>query len=122
MKKIDKTGIAVVKTDRVPKVKFDTGNPTDEVYVTDMFTLEESPKMATGIMEMTKSCFAWTLHYDEILHILEGRLEIIVDGRVLAGEVGDTILLPNGSSIQFSAPEYAKYTYTAFPANWAEQQ
>lgn len=122
VKHIDKSGIAVVKTEKIKRVKFDTGNPKDEVYVTDLFTLEESPRMGTGIMEMIKSTFDWTLCYDEILYIIEGRLEVVIEERIVAGEVGDVILIPKNSTIKFSAPEYAKFTYVAYPANWAEQK
>lgn len=122
IKYMDKSGIGVVKTSKINRVRFDTGNPKDEVYVTDLFTLEESPRMGTGIMEMIKSTFDWTLRYDEIIYVLEGRLEIVIDGRIVAGEIGDVILIPKDSTIKFSAPEYAKFTYVAYPANWAEQK
>nr|WP_307775483.1 cupin domain-containing protein [uncultured Cetobacterium sp.] len=122
IKYMDKSGIGVVKTSKINRVRFDTGNPKDEVYVTDLFTLEESPRMGTGIMEMIKSTFDWTLRYDEIIYVLEGRLEIVIDGRIVAGDIGDVILIPKDSTIKFSAPEYAKFTYVAYPANWAEQK
>ncbi|MGV2806688.1 ethanolamine utilization protein EutQ, partial [Clostridium perfringens] len=34
---------------------------------------------------------------------------------------GEVILIPNGSRIQFSVPEYARFIYVTYPANWAEQ-
>lgn len=122
IKYVDPAGVAVIKTERIEKVKFDTGNPQDEVYVTDLFSLEESPRIGAGMMEMTKSTFDWTLNYDEIDYIIDGKLEIVIDGRIVAGEKGDVLLIPKESKIKFKATEYAKFIYVVYPANWMEQK
>ena len=54
IKYIDSSGVAVVKAEKIEKVKFDTGNPQDQVYVTDLFSLEESPRIGAGMMEMIR--------------------------------------------------------------------
>ncbi|SJZ64634.1 ethanolamine utilization protein EutQ [Cetobacterium ceti] len=122
IKFMDKSGIGVIKAQEIERERFDTGNPNDEVYVTDLFNLTESPRMGAGMMEMIKSAFDWTLNYDEIDYIIEGRLEIEIDGRKIVGEKGDVMVIPKNSSITFSAPEYAKFVYVVYPANWQEQQ
>ncbi|MHC9332796.1 cupin domain-containing protein, partial [Clostridium perfringens] len=64
----DKSGIMSIK---LPTVKvdesnrLDTGNPIDVVYTKDLFTLEESPRLCAGLMEMKENTFDWTLNYDE---------------------------------------------------------
>ena len=122
IKYVDPSGVAVVKAEKIEKVKFDTGNPQDQVYVTDLFSLEESPRIGAGMMEMTKSTFDWTLNYDEIDYVIEGKLEIVIDGRTITGEKGDVLLIPKGSSIKFKATEYTKFIYVVYPANWMEQK
>ena len=122
IKYVDPSGVAVVKAEKIEKVKFDTGNPQDQVYVTDLFSLEESPRIGAGMMEMTKSTFDWTLNYDEIDYVIEGKLEIVIDGRTITGEKGDVLLIPKGSSIKFKATEYPKFIYVVYPANWMEQK
>ena len=118
---MDPSGVGVVKLNKMKKrVRMDTGNPNDEVYTTDLFTLEEAPRIGAGLMEMIKTTFPWTLTYDEVDYIIEGRLEIIIDGRKIVGEAGDVMLIPKGSKIQFSAPDYAKFVYVVYPANWSE--
>ena len=120
---MDKSGIGVVKLNKMTKRdRMDTGNPKDEVYTTDLFTLEEGPRIGAGLMEMGKTTFDWTLTYDEIDYIIDGKLDIIIDGRTISGEKGDVILIPKNSKIQFSAPEYAKFLYVVYPANWQEQK
>ena len=71
---------------------------------------------------MTKSVFDWTLNYDEIDYVIEGKLEIVIDGRTIVGEKGDVLLIPKGSNIKFKATEYAKFIYVVYPANWMEQK
>ena len=90
------------------------------IPTTDLFTLQESPRLGAGLMEMKETTFPWTLTYDELDYIIEGRLEILIDGRKVVGEAGDVILIPKNSKIEFSAPNYAKFLYFVYPANWSE--
>lgn len=101
--------------------KLDTGNITDEVYTKDLFTLEESPRLGCGIMEMRETTFDWTLNYDEIDYVIEGHLDIIINGRKISADTGELILIPKGSKIKFSVPNYARFIYVTYPADWASQ-
>ena len=71
-------------------------------------------------MEMEESAFDWELNYDEIDYVIDGTLEIIVDGNKVTGNRGDAILIPKGSKIKFSAPNFARFLYVIYPANWEE--
>ncbi|MCR1934000.1 cupin domain-containing protein [Clostridium tepidum] len=120
----DISGITSVKLNTV-KVdesnRLDTGNPNDVVYTKDLFDLEESPRLGCGIMEMKETTFDWTLNYDEIDYVIEGHLDIIIDGRKVSADAGELILIPKGSKIQFSVPNYARFIYVTYPADWASQ-
>ncbi len=116
----DKSGVGVAKVKEMTLDKFDTGNPEDQVYLKDIFSVEESPRLGAGMMEMTESTFDWTLTYDEIDYIIEGTLEIDIDGRRVVGHAGDVILIPKNTKIKFSAPNHAKFLYVVYPANWSE--
>ncbi|WP_282804467.1 cupin domain-containing protein [Clostridium tetani] len=121
-KNVDKSGVISIKTETVKPEKFDTGKEEDKVYLKDVVTLEESPRLGCGIMEMDKTSFAWTLKYDEVDYIIDGTLEIDIDGRKVVGNKGDIIYIPRDSSIHFTVPNYAKFMYVTYPANWAEQE
>lgn len=101
--------------------RLDTGNPADRVYTHDLFTLAESPRLGAGLMEMRRSMFAWTLTYDEIDYVIEGKLSILIDGHTVTAGPGEVILIPKGSSIEFSAPDYARFLYVTYPADWQNQ-
>jgi len=119
-KHIDKSGVGVVKIPTVKPERFDTGNPNDKVFLTDVFTIEESGRLGCGVMEMEETTFDWTLRYDEIDYIIDGTLEIIIDGNKVTGNRGDVILIPKDSKIKFSAPNFARFIYVVYPANWEE--
>lgn len=121
-KHVDPSGIISVKMRTVKPEKFDTGKEGDKVLLKDVLSLEESPRLGCGLMEMTETTFDWTLKYDEIDYVIEGTLEIVVDGRRVVGNQGDIIFIPKNSTIKFSAPKYAKFMYVTYPANWAEQE
>jgi ethanolamine utilization protein EutQ len=118
---VDRSGILSVVLSKIKPDPFDTGKPGDRVFLKDCVSLEESPRLGFGVMEMDHSTFTWTLNYDEVDYIIDGRLEILIDGRMVAGNKGDAILIPKGSTIEFSAPEFARFMYVVYPANWSEQ-
>ncbi|MEG0050790.1 MAG: cupin domain-containing protein [Terrisporobacter sp.] len=121
----DTSGITSIK---LPTVKvnesnrLDTGNTKDVVYTKDLFTLEESPRLGCGIMEMKETTFDWTLEYDEIDYIIEGTLDIIIDGRKVSASTGELVFIPKGSKIQFAVPDFARFIYVTYPADWANQK
>jgi len=105
-----------------PEDRLDTGKPGDRVYTRDLFTLEESPRLGAGVMEMEGTTFDWTLRYDELDYVIEGRLEIICGGETVSAGPGEVILIPRGSKIQFSAPARARFLYVTYPADWQNQK
>lgn len=119
-----KDGVISVK---VPQIKvteadrMDTGKPGDIVYTKDLFRLQESPRLGCGVMEMRNTTFDWTLNYDEIDYVIEGTLSIYINQKKVTASAGELILIPKGSSIQFSVPDYARFIYVTYPADWANQ-
>ncbi|MCG8472347.1 MAG: cupin domain-containing protein [Desulfobacterales bacterium] len=117
----EKSGVLCVKTETVKPEPFDTGKAGDKVFLTDVTNLDESPRMGCGIMEMDKTSFDWTLRYDEIDYIIDGTLEIVIDGRKVVGNKGDILFIPKDTSISFSVPEFARFMYVTYPADWEQQ-
>ena len=93
-----------VKAVQVPRIavteehRMDTGNPLDRVYTRDLFTLQESPRLGVGVMEMTDTTFPWTLRYDEMDYVLSGRLDIRIGGETVSAGPGELIYIPKNSS------------------------
>ena len=118
---VDKSGIMSIKLPVIKPEPFNTGKPGDKVFLKDLVSLEESPRLGFGVMEMDHSSFDWTLNYDEVDYIISGRLEIIIDGRKTVADEGEVIFIPKGSSITFSAPGFTRFMYVVYPADWANQ-
>ena len=64
--------------------RMDTGNPAHRVYTRDLFTLQESPRLGAGLMEMTDTTFPWTLNYDEMDYVVSGWLDIRIGGETIS--------------------------------------
>ncbi|MEQ2455860.1 cupin domain-containing protein [Flavonifractor hominis] len=117
-------GVRAVQVSReslTPADRMDTGRPGDQVYTRDLFTLEQSPRLGVGLMEMTDTTFPWTLHYDEMDYVLSGRLEILVGGEKISAGPGEILYIPKGSAIQFSVTGHARFLYFVYPADWQNQ-
>lgn len=117
-KERDPSGIIRVKTDTVKTQAF--GNQPG-VALMDILTLEEAPRMGAGIMELDNTSFDWTLSYDEYDMVIDGILEIKIDGRIITGYPGDIIYIPKNSHIHFQTPSKARFAYFVYPANWQQQ-
>ena len=76
----------------------------DGVKLKDVVTLEEAPRMGCGIMELDHTSFEWTLTYDEYDLVLDGTLEIEIDGRVVSGGPGDIIYIPREATFTSRPP------------------
>ncbi len=92
-KHIDPTGVITIKTETVKCQTFDVGVPA-KVKLLDVVTLEESPRLGCGILEIDHSTYPWTLTYDEFYYVVDGILDIVVEGRHNLGYQGDILHIP----------------------------
>ena len=109
--KINCCGVKVVKIPEIPVRecdRLDTGNPSHKVYTRDVFDLDESPRLGCGIMEMTDTTFDCTL-------------SINCNGKTITANAGEVILIPKGSSIQFSVSGFSRFLYVTYPADWQQK-
>ena len=113
--------VEVPRLDVAAEHRMDTGNPADRVWTRDLFTLEEAPRLGCGLMVMERTTFPWTLTYDEMDYVIEGRLDILVGGETVSAGPGELIYIPKNSSIQFSVTGHARFLYFVYPADWQSQ-
>lgn len=101
--------------------RMETGDPQHKVYTHDLFSLEQSPRLGAGLMEMEDTTFPWTLNYDEMDYVIDGELTVVIQGERVTAGPGEVIYIPKGSSIEFSVRGRARFLYFVYPANWQEQ-
>lgn len=116
---VDPSGVVVVKGRTVQLGHFDGAGEGRDVRLTDLVTAADRSPMTAGIMSWAREdSFPWKLGYDEIDYVLEGVLQITIDGRTLEGKTGDVFYLPKGSSLIFGTPSRVRVFYVTYPANW----
>ncbi len=119
-KECDPSGLKLVRGNTVECDRFETGNPNSKVGLKDIVNTKESPNMGAGFMTIEKSSFDWELCYEEFDYIVEGNLDITINGKTYHGKAGDVFFIPKNSKITWSTPDFARFFYVTYPANWAE--
>ena len=115
---VDPSGVVVVRGQSVRLGQF---AGAANVGLTDVVTGKDRSPMTAGFMSWARAdSFPWTLDYDEMDYVLEGVLQIGIDGRVVEGKPGDVIYLPKGSKVLFGTPSRTKIFYVTYPADWAK--
>lgn len=117
----DPSGVIAIDPKGMELEKFPFPIESEQVWLKDVLTLEESPRLGCGIMELDHTSFAWTLTYDEVDYVIEGTLEIVIDGRRVTAGPGEIVFIPKDTKIRFSTPDRTRFMYVCYPANWAEQ-
>ncbi len=116
----DPSGLVLVRGRTVRLGEFTGAGPDKHIGLLDLVTGGDGSPMTAGIMSWRREdSFPWHLDYAEVDLVLEGVLQITIDGRMLEGRAGDVFYIPKGSSIIFGTPSRTKVFYVTYPANWA---
>jgi ethanolamine utilization protein EutQ len=81
-----------------------------------------STTIGAGIETLEKTRIEWTVTYDEVLFIHDGRITIRFGDRSFDCVPGDIVWLPNGTTLIYDAPERCTYFYALYPVDWAARQ
>lgn len=120
-RQMDPSGVISMNIDGLKLDPFPFPIESDRVKLLDILSLEESPRLGCGVMELDDTSFEWKLSYDEVDYILEGTLDIIIDGRTVRAQAGEVLFIPKDTKIRFSTPNKTRFLYICYPANWSEQ-
>ena len=114
---VDPSGVIVVRGGSVRMGSFTDGGT--HVGLTEVVSGADRSPMSAGFMSWSRDdSFAWSLDYDEVDLVLEGTLEIRIDGRVVSGSAGDVFYIPKSSRIVFGTPDRVRLFYVTYPAEW----
>lgn len=73
--------------------------------------------LGTGLARMTQAVIPWTVHYDEVLVVLEGRVTVRTGAGDLHAEAHEFVWLPKGTELTYVA-EDALIFYAIHPVDW----
>lgn len=106
---------------RLQPFAVEADRPEMGIRLADAITGARGSPMAAGFMTWKTGSFPWTLNYDEIDLVLEGRLEVRKGGQVVVADPGDVLYIPRGSDIFFGSPSHARVFYVTYPSDWEGQ-
>ncbi|EOH85293.1 cupin domain-containing protein [Enterococcus asini] len=112
-------GLKSIQGKSVKMAVFETGNPNANVHCQELIGQEES-QISAGFLEIDHSSFDWELTYEEIDYVIEGTLQVTIDGITYTAEAGDVLFVPKNSRVTWGSPNKAKIFYATYPANWAD--
>jgi len=69
--------------------------------------------------DKANACIPWTIKYDEVLIVFEGRMRIHADGEIYELRARDSLWLLAGTELIYEAEE-ALVAYAIHPSNWQE--
>lgn len=106
---------------RCTRFPFEIGLAGRGVFSKDILSIEESPMLGAGFMEIFGVSFPWTLKYDEVEYVVEGVLNITTKDQKITATEGDVVFIPKNTEIEFSSPSRARFLYVTYPADWQNQ-
>lgn len=96
--------------------------PTGTTSIARVINASISRHMGAGIEYLENTVIDWTVTYDEILFICEGKLTLEFGGRQHHCSAGDIVWLPEGTHLKYIAKERTGYFYALHPVDWAARQ
>ena len=75
--------------------------------------------LGTGFARFNKASIPWTIRYDEVLLVIEGKVTVRTDEGDFTAGPKDCIWLPAGTELRYES-EDALVFYAIHPSNWAD--
>jgi ethanolamine utilization protein EutQ len=99
------------------------GGPPGKATIARMITPEISNSMGGGIAKFDGCSIEWTVLYDEIIVVLEGKVRLRLGKgyrQKLEAKPGDVIWLPEGTPLKYEG-EKAVLFYALHPVDWRKR-
>ena len=80
---------------------------------------DDGTTLGTGFARFSGAAIPWTIKYDEVLLVIEGRLEVETESGTFALGPRDSLWLPVGTALTYRS-ESALVFYAIHPSDWAE--
>ena len=72
------------------------------------------------IAEFDQCSIQWQVHYDEVVHVLEGVFRLQSEGQIFEARVGDTMWIPKDTKLSYEG-DRARIFYAVYPGNWCDR-
>jgi ethanolamine utilization protein EutQ len=113
----DQSTLRVARFDDLEFVpRFEYG---DMAQVVEVAGSKDGTELGTGWGHLKNAYIPWTIKYDEVLTVFEGKLRLHANGEVHELGPRDSIWLPNGTELVYEADD-ALIHFAIHPSNWHE--
>ncbi|MGI6751797.1 MAG: cupin domain-containing protein [Anaerovoracaceae bacterium] len=110
----DGNGLKIVRGGTVKYERLDTGNPKDRVFYREIINADDGSSMNAGFITIEDSNFDWECECQELYNIVEGTLNLRVNGREFKAYPGDTVFFPRGARIRLGSTGRLKAFYATY--------
>ena len=91
----------------------------DMAQVVEICGSRDGSELGVGFGKLSNANIPWTIKYDEVLTVIEGRLRLHANDEVHELQAKDSIWLPMGTELIYEA-ESALIHFAIHPSNWHE--
>ncbi len=103
------------------QMKFEPyGGPPGAATIARLVTPDISKTMGAGIATFDGCSIEWTVLYDELIVVLEGKFRLRVDGEAIEAGPGDVIWIPENTPLRYEG-ERAVVFYALHPVDWRQR-
>lgn len=88
--------------------------------VVEVAGLKDNSNLSGGFARFKGAHIPWQIQYDELILVLEGQIAIETKERTLEAGPRDTIWLPAGTELVYTA-EDALVFYSIYPSGWQSE-
>ncbi|WP_119459943.1 cupin domain-containing protein [Rhodospirillaceae bacterium SYSU D60014] len=96
------------------------GGPPGRATIARLVGPEISKTMGAGLATFDDCSIEWTVLYDELIVVLEGRFRLRVGAEVFEGGPGDVLWIPENTPLRYEG-EKAVVFYALHPADWRQR-
>ncbi|KAF1054177.1 MAG: Ethanolamine utilization protein EutQ [Stenotrophomonas maltophilia] len=98
-----------------------SGHPLERAAISRLIGTEDSQTMGAGLARFDACSISWTVLYDELIVVLEGRFRLRLGDRVVDAVPGDVIWVPENTPLAYEG-DGATVFYALYPVDWQARQ
>jgi ethanolamine utilization protein EutQ len=96
------------------------GGPPGKATIARLVGPDMSKTMGAGIATFDGCSIEWTVLYDEVIVVLEGKFRLVVGKDTHSCAPGDVIWIPENTPIKYEGDK-AKVLYALHPVDWRQK-
>jgi ethanolamine utilization protein EutQ len=82
--------------------KFESiGEGSGSASIASIVSKDSGETMAASLLKLDGRDIPWTLRYDELIVVLEGKIQLKTQEGTIKASAGDTVWLPKGSEVRY---------------------